>query len=170
MDENMIEVGERNIKTAPVIILISALLAGVFTALLMLFGFQGGLSVGERCHCAMNKVYIYTVASLISVLLQLICYHSVKSYGMEHSADDYDIWNEYSQSGKKSSIIKILITALLTTGIEFFLITFLTDQNQNILWFFQHGAVGILCFIITPVLNIASAMLACLRFPYRAWH
>ena len=167
MDDNELDTAQRNQKTAPVVILVSCTFGSIITALIMLFGFQKGLPVGERCHCAMNKVYFYSGFSFFSVLLQLISYLTDKAYCLQFSGLDVSDWlNTHAIEGKKKSILKVVIMAVLTAGAEFFLLTFLIDQNQDFLWFFHHGAAGIFCFAGTLIVNLAGAMIACLKMPY----
>ena len=170
MDDNELDTAQRNQKTAPIVILVSAFVAAALTALILLFSFQKGLPLSERCHCAMNKVYFYSGFSFLSVLLQFICYQTDKAYCLQFSGLDVSDWlNTHAIEGKKKSILKVVIMTVLTAGAEFFLLTFLIDQNQDFLWFFHHGAAGILCFAGTFLVNLTGAMIACLKMPYRAW-
>lgn len=170
MDDNELETSKKNRKTAPIVILAAAFLAALVTALMMLFGFQKGLPVGERCHCAMNKVYFYAGFSFLAVAAQFISYLTDKSYCDQYSGLDVGEWlNEYAIAGKKRSLVKLIVVAVLAVGIEFFLLTFLVDQNQDFLWFLHHGAAGIFCMIGTLVIDLIGALIACLKMPYRPW-
>lgn len=170
MDDNERMQGESNVKKAPVVILVAALLAAIITALIMLFGFQKGLPLGERCHCALNKVFFYSGFSFLAVAAQLISYFTDKAYCAQYEGMDVGEWlNEFAIAGKKKSLLKLSVVAILTTAIEFFGLTFLIDQNQDFLWFIHHGAAGIFCIVGTLVINFAAAFIACLKMPYRSW-
>lgn len=132
--------------------LIASLVGALIVAIVLVFGFQKGLPVMERCHCSWQKVIVFSIAVFAALAMQTVGYILYQKkcvyYASINNARQKSSWN-----GRKKMRFFFMITvimALIPTVIIYLAVPFLVDQNQNFLWFFQSG-MGILCVIITVI-------------------
>lgn len=148
--------------------IVMTILIGVLTAaivaVILLFGFQNGLAVTERCNCSWTKVIVFSVAAFFATALQVVTY-LIFHGECRHMSDTKN--PRQKQKFDDARIGKIvgysLLTAVVLTLIVFLLLPLIVDQNGNALWFFTRG-MGILTVIVTFVLSAAMGIFGKIAF------
>lgn len=145
--------------------IIVSLVASLSIAAILVFGFQNGLAVTDRCHCSWQKVTIFSSAAFIAYLMQIISYEIYdRKWTQISTANNPNIMTNWTTGGQvKHFIISTVLFAAVPVAIVYLAVPFFADQNRNFLWFFQNGFMGILCvvlsFIESAVIGIFQKLL-----------
>lgn len=145
-----------------------ALLGSTGVCVVLLFGFQNGLPVTERCYCSWEKVIVFSIAGFLAIAAQLMGY-GVYYAQCRKIAPIHDARKKRKFEDKQFPRIigYTTLTVILCTLIAFLLLPFLVDQNHNFLWFVQSG-MGILCIVITFLLSVLVGIFSKLIFTQEA--
>lgn len=146
---------------------IAAVVSVLPIAAILIFGFQDGLPITDRCHCSWEKVIVFSILAFAAVALQtagyLYYWNQEKEHLTTHNTRKKSAWN--NGKGTKLLILVSLITILVPLVIIFLGVPLLVDQNMNFLWFFQSG-MGILCVIVTFLTTAIASFLQKIIFRY----
>lgn len=144
--------------------ILASFLFSLTIAAILVFGFQKGLPVTERCNCSWQKTIVFSVSSFVVYLLQTIGY-LLYSKKCEYyvAIKNPSLTSDWECGGKtKYFVLNIALFSILSIAAEYLLIPFLTDQNGNFLWFFQSG-MGIVCvaatFVESLIISISQKIL-----------
>lgn len=131
--------------------IIVSFIASLSIAAILVFGFQNGLAVTDRCHCSWQKVIIFSVVSFIAYLTQIISYEIYdRKWTQISTANNPNVVTNWTTGGQvKHFIISTVLFAAIPVVIVYLVVPFIADQNRNFLWFFQNGFMGILCVVVS---------------------
>ena len=160
--------GKRSItmQKGTIIILSAAVLGLTAVVLLLLFGLQDGLPVGDRCHCSWRKVLTYGLSACIAIALQWGGFWFFFTRCREHDNDIHRGRGKEWKTQRSRMMTFIPLGIMLLTGlIVLFPVTMFTDQNRSLLWLFvtNTGTVnvpGILCTALMLLLGLIPAWAA----------
>lgn len=148
---------------------IAAFISALSVAAILIFGFQGGLSITDRCHCSWKKVIVFSILTFVAVAIQTVGYlyywKQEKDHHTTHNTKKKSAWN----NGKSVRLLILvsIITILAPLVIIFLGVPLLVDQNINFLWFFQSG-MGILCVIVAFVATVVVSFFQKILFGYNS--
>lgn len=131
----------------------------IATALALLFGLQGNLSIGERCHCSLTKVIYYTIADFLTVAVQLPLFFIAFDKRKDIKRADPNL--QINRNKKKIKMMKFGWTLIAWGVCMIFIVllpTLLIDQNHDILWLFRSG-MGIFTVALTSIVTLVVGFL-----------
>ncbi|WP_295218027.1 hypothetical protein [Ruminococcus sp.] len=145
--------------------LIASFVLMLAVAAILLWGFQDGLELTQRCHVSWSKVITFSVATFVVLALQTLGYvvfhNKCKFYVTLKNAKLKMAWT--SRGKMRFFLGTTVLFVIIPVAIEYFLLPLIVDQNHNLMWFFSSG-MGILCFVITFVEAAALSILQKLIF------
>lgn len=148
-----------------VMTIVIGILTAAIMAVILLFGFQNGLAVTERCNCSWTKVIVFSSAAFLVTALQLITYLIFHSECRHMSDTKNPRQKQRFDDAKPGKIVGYsLLTAFAASLIAFLLVPLIVDQNGNFAWFFTSGGMGILAVVVTFVLSTAMGIFGKIAF------
>lgn len=140
--------------------LIAAFVLMLAVAAILLWGFQDGLELTQRCHVSWTKVITFSVATFVVLALQTLGYvifhNKCKFYVTLKNAKLKMAWT--SRGKMQFFFVITVLFVVIPVAIEYFLLPLIMDQNHKLMWFFSNG-MGILCFVITLVEAVTISIL-----------
>ena len=143
---------------------IFGVITSLIVAAIMVFLFQDGLAITDRCHCSWERVIIYSILPFVACVLQLFSYLSYREKcRQKEMARNPRISADFEKKRPFRVFGVSIIIALVSTLVIFLLVPLLQDQNGNFLWFVTKG-MGIVIVLVTLLMSAVGGIMDKLVF------
>ena len=139
-------------------------ITAAIVAAIMVFLFQDGLPVTDRCHCSWERVIITCVLVFAACVLQVFSYLSYREKCRQDALATSPKVHEEFEKKKPFRVFGVsIIIAVISAVVIFVAVPLLQDQNGNVLWFFTRG-MGIVIVLLTLLMSALGGIMDKLVF------
>lgn len=140
------------------------LITSLIVAAIMVFLFQDGLAVTDRCHCSWERVIIYSILPFVACVLQVFSYLSFREKCRQNAMSASPKIHDDFNKKKNFRVFGVsIIIALISIVVIFLAVPLLQDQNGNFLWFVTKG-MGIVIILVTLLMSAVAGIMDKLVF------